>query len=81
MVLQNAGIETVVLTGVNTNGCVFETAVVGKNMGYDFILVNDTTACFDPRLQEEAEMWMARHFAWVRTTAETIELLDQAHQP
>lgn len=77
-VLQNAGIETVVLTGVNTNGCVFETAVVGKNMGYDFILANDATACFDPRLQDEAEMWIARHFAWVRSTAQTIELLEQA---
>ena len=74
--LRNAGIDTIVLTGINTNGCVFETAVVGKNMGYEFILVNDATACFAPVLQAEAETWLARHFAIVRTTDETIGLLE-----
>ncbi len=73
--LQNAGIKTVVLTGCNTNGCVFETAVVGRNVGYEFILVSDATACFAPVLQNQAEVWMARHFALVRTTEETITLL------
>ncbi len=73
--LKNAGIETVVLTGCNTNGCVFETAVVGNNMGYDFILASDATACFAPALQDVAETWIARHFGIVRTTDETIALL------
>ena len=74
-VLKNAGIETLVLTGVNTNGCVFETLVVGKNMGYDFIMPSDATACFAPVLQAEAENWISRHFALVLNTEETIELL------
>jgi len=76
-VLRNAGIAAVVLTGVNTNGCVFETAVVGKNMGYEFILVSDATACFAPLLQDEAENWIARHFGVVRSTEETLELLNR----
>ena len=73
--LQNAGIKTVVLTGCNTNGCVFETAVVGSNMGYKFILVSDATAAFAPFLQREAETWIARNFGIVRTADETIKML------
>ena len=76
--LRQANIQTVVLTGCNTNGCVFETAVVGKNLGYDFVLVNDATACFHPVLQNEAEAWFARHFGLVHTTDETLELLRMA---
>ena len=73
--LQNAGIKTVVLTGCNTNGCVFETAVVGKNMGYEFVMVSDATACFAPVLQDQAEAWIARFFGIVRTADETVALL------
>lgn len=76
--LQNAGIETVVLTGCNTNGCVFQTAVVGKNLGYDQIVVSDATACFAPVLQAEAETWLDRHFAQVLNTEETLALVASA---
>ena len=76
LVLKNAGIETVVLAGFNTNGCVFETACVGSNLGYDFIVPCDATACFAPTLQAEAETWLAKHFANVSTTDETIALLE-----
>jgi nicotinamidase-related amidase len=75
--LRQAGIETIVLTGCNTNGCVFETGVVGKNLGYEFILVSDATACFHPLLQDEAEVWFNRNFGPVHTTDETIEMLTQ----
>jgi len=80
MILQNSGIETVVLTGVNTNGCIFETAVGGKNMGFSFLLASDATACFAPWLQEVAELWMHRHFAAVHATNEIIEMLEQAEK-
>ena len=75
-VLQNAGIETAILTGCNTNGCVFSAACVGCNMGYDLIVPSDTTACWTPTLQEESEVWIARHFAKVGTTQQTMDLLD-----
>ena len=78
--LQNAGIKTVVLTGCNTNGCVFETAAVGMNMGYEFIMASDATACFAPVLQNQAEAWIARHFGIVTTTDETITLLKSGEQ-
>ena len=78
--LQNAGIRTVVLTGCNTNGCVFETAVVGKNMGYEFVMASDATACFAPVLQNQAEAWIARHFGLVTTTDEAITLLKSSKQ-
>jgi len=74
-VLRNAGIETVVLAGCNTNGCVFESSCVGRNMGFQIILANDATACFAQTLQDMAENWIAQFFGIVRTTDETIELL------
>jgi len=73
-VLRNAGIETVVLTGCNTNGCVFETSCVGCNMGFEIILANDATACFAQTLQDMAEKWISHFFGMVRTTDETIEI-------
>ncbi len=76
--LRNAGIRQIVATGCNTNGCYFETLVVGSNFGYELIMANDATACFDPVLQDEAEAWIGRHFATVRTTQETIDLLAAA---
>lgn len=75
-VLRSAGIESIVLTGCNTNGCTFETGVVAKNLGYEIVLVTDATACFHPILQAEAENWFGRHFGLLRTTDETIALLD-----
>lgn len=76
LVLKNAGVETVVLTGFNTNGCVFETACVGSNLGYDFIVASDATACFAATLQAEAEAWIAKHFGNVCTTDDVIVMLE-----
>jgi len=76
LVLKNAGVETVLLTGFNTNGCVFETACVGNNLGYDFIVAADATACFAATLQAEAEAWIAKHFGNVCMTDEAIAMLQ-----
>ena len=76
--LRQANIQTIVLVGCNTNGCVFETGVVGRNLGYEFVLVSDATACFHPVLQNEAEVWFGRHFGLVNTTDETLDLLRTA---
>ena len=54
-VLRNMGIDTIFLAGCNTNGCVFETGVVAKEMGWRNVLVSDGTACFTPELQELIE--------------------------
>lgn len=76
--LRNAGIQQIVLTGCNTNGCVFETACVGRNLGYDFVFVSDATACFAPVLQDQAEAWVDRFWAEVKTTEQTLGLLKSA---
>ena len=74
-ILRNAEIETAVLAGCNTNGCVFSSACVGSNMGFDLIVPADATACFAPSLQAEAENWISRQFALVCSTEETIGLM------
>ena len=75
-ILQNAEIETAVLVGCNTNGCVFSSACVGSNLGFDLIMPADATACFAPSLQAEAENWISRQFALVCSTEETIGLMQ-----
>ena len=75
MISGHAEIETAVLAGCNTNGCVFSSACVGSNMGFDLIVPADATACFAPSLQAEAENWISRQWALVCTTEETIGLL------
>ena len=68
----DADVDTVVLVGCNTNGCVFETAAVGKNMGLEFVMPGNATACFHPILRTEAEVWNGWHFGQVCTTEEAI---------
>ncbi len=75
-VLSNAGIETAVLVGCNTNGCVFSSACVGANLGFDLIVASDATACFAPALQEEAENWISRQFAMICSAQQTIDLMN-----
>jgi ureidoacrylate peracid hydrolase len=74
-ILNNAEIETGVLVGCNTNGCVFSSACIGSNMGFDLIVPSDATACFAPSLQAEAENWISRQFGLVCSTQQTIDLM------
>ena len=70
--LQNMGIETLVIVGGNTNGCVFETSVFASELGYNNILVSDATHAFHPDLQSEVEEIYKVHYGLVWTTDELI---------
>ncbi len=73
--LQNMGIETLVLVGGNTNGCVFETSVYAGELGYDNILVSDATHSFHPDLQAMAEEIFRVHYGMVWSTEEVMAKL------
>jgi ureidoacrylate peracid hydrolase len=70
--LQNMGIETLVICGGNTNGCVFETSVFSSELGYNNILVSDASHAFHPDLQAEAEEIYRVHYGLVWMTDEVI---------
>ena len=42
--LKNMGIDTIIVTGVVTDGCVYNTAVPAADRGYNVIVIDDATA-------------------------------------
>jgi nicotinamidase-related amidase len=68
--------ETVVLTGINTDTCVFSTAFSSSNRGYQTVVLSDCVASMRGRDHH----WMAlelmsRSIAWVLTNEEFKEKL------
>jgi len=77
--LRNMGVETLFLTGCNTNGCVFESAVVAKEMGWRNVLVSDATGCFAPEQQELIEEHIFPvHYGIVRSTGDVVGIMSPA---
>lgn len=73
-ILKNAGIDTLIMTGVNTNGCVFETCISGSNLGFNQVLVQDATAAFHPDLEEFVFEMFPIQYAYVKTADEVADL-------
>ena len=71
-ILKNAGIETLIMTGVNANGCVFETCVSGSNLGFNQVFVSDATAAFHPDLEQMVFEMFAVQYGFVRTSGEVV---------
>ena len=73
-ILRNAGVETLIMTGVNTNGCLFETCVSGSNLGFQQVLVSDATAAFHPDLEQFVFEMFPVQYGFVKTVDETVDL-------
>lgn len=52
--LQERGVDTVVLTGVVTDICIMHTAMDAYNLGYDIIVPESCVASFNPEAHEVA---------------------------
>ena len=81
-VLRKHGINTVLITGVNTNSCVLSTATTACSRDYTVIVVEDCVDTMDgPELHEAALECIRAAFGWVMTSHEVIENLKEASQP
>ena len=60
MLLRSNGIETVIVTGCTTEGCVESTARDAMFNDYYVVLPEDCVASDDPR-QHEASLFLMRH--------------------
>ena len=70
-VLRSRGINTVILTGVNTNSCVLATATAACSLDYAVIVAEDCVATMDgPDLHRAALLCVATAFGWVKSSAE-----------
>lgn len=70
-------VDTVVLTGINTETCVYSTGFSAANRDYRPVIVSDCVAS----TRGEDNTWMAlelmsRTFAWVLTSAQLVAKLD-----
>lgn len=74
-VLRSRGINTVLLTGVNTNSCVLATTVAGNARDYAVIVIEDCVDTMDRTLHEPALNIIRKAFGWVANTEEVLEAL------
>ena len=74
--LRNMGVSDVVIVGIATDMCVFGTARVAAELGYNALLCEDGCATYTARAQEDAMLMHARVFGRVATTEDVIAELD-----
>jgi biuret amidohydrolase len=75
-VLRTHGINTVLLTGVNTNSCVLATATSANVRDYAVFVVEDCVDSMDgPEIHEAALACVRAAFGWVMTSDEVIGAL------
>lgn len=73
-ILQEAGIRTLILTGVTTNVCVESTARDGFMRDYYIVLLSDCTATYSREAHEATLRNISRHFGMVATSTEAINV-------
>ena len=73
--LDRLGVDTLIVTGTSTSGCVRATAVDGCALSYRVMVVED--CCYDPRLvSREASLWdLADRYADVVTVGQMLDYL------
>jgi nicotinamidase-related amidase len=79
--LRNMGVESVLYTGVITNGCVMLTALAGYDLGYRGLLVTDCTATLSQRAQEIGEQILEGFTERLVTTSEVVDFLTTGIDP
>lgn len=71
-----ADVDTLLLTGVNTNSCVLTTAIVGSTRDYSVVVISDCVDSMDgPYFHDAALRCIEQAFGWVMTSSEALELI------
>jgi nicotinamidase-related amidase len=70
------GVTDLVITGVATDMCVFGTARVAAELGYNSLICEDACATYTARAHEEALLMHARVFGKVASTEDVLAELD-----
>ena len=74
--LRALGVNTLFVTGVNTNSCVLATTVAACVRDYAAVVVSDCVETMDTREVHEAALTCVRAaFGWVMSTDEVLDLL------
>lgn len=74
--LRSHGINTVLITGVNTNSCVLSTATTACSRDYAVFVIEDCVDTMDgPEIHQAALKCVRAAFGWVMTSDEVIPTL------
>lgn len=73
--LKALGVDTLLLTGVNTNSCVIATTIAGNTRDYMVVVVEDCVDTMDPALHDAALSVIRQAFGWVASTDEVVASL------
>jgi nicotinamidase-related amidase len=76
--LRNLGVETLVLTGVETEICILATAFHAFNEDYRVVVVSDACAGLNQEYAHAALRIIEREVGWVMTTEEILTALEAA---
>jgi nicotinamidase-related amidase len=74
-VLRSRSIDTLLLTGVNTNSCVLATTVAANTRDYTAVVVRDCVDTMDPALHDAALRVISQAFGWVAPAQEVLAAL------
>lgn len=75
LVLRSRGVETLLLTGVNTNSCVLATTVAANTRDYAAVVVEDCVDTMDRSLHDAALAVIRQAFGWVASLDRTVAAL------
>lgn len=74
-VLRSRDVDSLLLTGVNTNSCVLATTVAANARDYTAVVVEDCVDTMDRSLHDPALALIRQAFGWTATTDEILEAL------
>ena len=74
--LRSLGVNTLLITGVNTNSCVLATTIAAQTLDYAAIVVEDCVDTVDgPSFHRAALDCIRRAFGWVLSSDEALQLV------
>lgn len=77
LLLRAHGINTLIITGVNTNSCILSTVTAACSMDYAVIVPSDCVDTMDdPALHDAALLCIRTAFGFVMTSREVMALVD-----
>ena len=77
--LRNLGVNTLLITGVNTNSCVLATTIIASTKDFGCIVIADCVDTVDGSdLHKSALACVERAFGWVSNSSDVFDMLRDA---
>ena len=81
LLLRNMKVDTVILTGIASDQCVFTTALDAADRGFHVIIAADACANLDPGSAEAVQILFGRVFGYVMRTPDILDWLETGNEP